>query len=86
MSEAEIDALLQEERRFPPSVSFRSKAHVADESMHREAEKDYEAFWARMAGDLDWIAPWSKVLEWNLRAKWFTEAGSTSARTASTDT
>ena len=61
----EIDALLEEDRRFPPSPSFRAKAHVSDESMHSEAEKDYEAFWARMAKELDWIAPWSKILEWN---------------------
>ena len=74
MSEAEIDALLHEERRFPPPASFRAKAHVADESMHREADRDHEAFWARMAGELDWSAPWSKVLEWNPpHARWFTE-------------
>ena len=37
-----------------------------------EAAKDPEAFWARMAGDLTWIAPWSKVLDWKTPfARWF---------------
>ncbi|HJS75205.1 MAG TPA: acetate--CoA ligase [Vicinamibacteria bacterium] len=72
MSDAEIDALLAEDRRFPPSDAFRARAHVADESMRLEGEKDYEGFWARMAGELEWIAPWSKVLEWNPpHARWF---------------
>jgi len=70
---AEIDVLLQEGREFPPTEEFRRHAHVADESMHREAEKDYEAFWARRAGELDWITPWSKALEWNPpHVRWFT--------------
>ncbi len=73
MSDAEIDALLDEDRRFPPSDAFRARAHVADESMRLEAEKNYEAFWARMAKELEWIAPWSKILEWNApHARWFT--------------
>ncbi|HEY7817385.1 MAG TPA: AMP-binding protein, partial [Vicinamibacteria bacterium] len=73
MSDAEIDALLDEGRRFPPSDAFRARAHVADESMRLDAEKDYEAFWARMARELDWIAPWTKTLEWNPpHARWFT--------------
>jgi acetyl-CoA synthetase len=71
-SQAEIDALLDEGRRFPPSDSFRRAAHVADDSLYQEAERDPEAFWARMAKELDWIAPWSKVLEWTPPfAKWF---------------
>jgi acetyl-CoA synthetase len=73
MSDSEIDALLQEGCRFPPSDAFRATTHVADDSLYKEAEKDYEAFWARMAGELDWITPWSKVLEWNPpHARWFT--------------
>ena len=52
-SEIEIDTLLQEGRRFSPSEAFREKAHLKDTSLYDEADKDYEAFWARMAGELD---------------------------------
>jgi acetyl-CoA synthetase len=45
---------------------------VKDDSFRLDAAKDSEAFWGRMAKELQWIAPWSKVLEWNLPfAKWF---------------
>jgi acetyl-CoA synthetase len=70
--EAEIDALLQERRRFPPADSFRSAAHVADDSLHTQADHDPEAFWARMAQELDWIEPFTRTLEWDPpHAKWF---------------
>ena len=48
------------------------QAHVRDWSMHERAAADYEAFWAREAGALQWIRPWDRVLEWNPPwAKWF---------------
>src|SRR5256885_7651529 len=43
-----------------------------DDSFRVDAAKDPEAFWARMAKELAWIAPWSRVLEWDPPfAKWF---------------
>jgi acetyl-CoA synthetase len=72
-SSAEIDALLQEGRTFPVPEDFRKTAHVADESIYAEADRDYESFWARLAGELEWMKPWSRVLEWNPpHARWFT--------------
>ncbi len=71
-TETEIDALLQEGRKFSPSQAFREKAHVSDMSLYDEADKDSEAFWARMAGELQWMEPWNEVLSWNPpHAKWF---------------
>ena len=70
----EIEALLQEGRRFAPPDSFREKATVGDESVYREAAEDREGFWARMAGELEWTKPWSKVLEWEPpNARWFVD-------------
>ena len=67
-----IDALLQEDRRFPPPEEFAAKATVRDASVYDEAEKDYEGFWARFAEELDWFKKWDTVLEWNPpHAKWF---------------
>ena len=69
---SEIDALLQENRRFPPSDAFRSNALVKDPGIYERAARDPEAFWAEMASELEWIQPWEKVLEWKPPyAKWF---------------
>jgi len=68
----EIDALLQEDRRFEPSAAFRAAANVNDPGVYERAAKDPEAFWAGFAGELDWITPWTTVLEWTPPyAKWF---------------
>jgi acetyl-CoA synthetase len=50
----ELEALLEVER-FPPSEDFRRQALVSDWSLHEEAERDLEGFWARQAEELlDW--------------------------------
>ena len=70
----EIETLLQEGRRFAPADSFREKATIGNESVYREAAEDREGFWARMAGELEWMKPWSKVLEWEPpNARWFVD-------------
>jgi len=70
----EIEALLTEDRSFAPSDDFRSRAHVNDPEIYARAAKDPEAFWEGFAKELEWIKPWSKVLDWNAPdAKWFVE-------------
>ena len=74
-----IDTMLQEERRFPPPAAFAERAHIGSveeyERLYRESLDDPEAFWARMAAELDWIEPWERVLEWNPPfARWFSGA------------
>ncbi len=70
----EIDALLREDRSFPPSDAFRAQANVSDPAIYETARKDPEAFWAGFARELEWIKPWSKVLDWNPpHAKWFVD-------------
>ena len=67
-----IDALLQEERTFPPSGDFVGKANMADPDIYEKARQDPEAFWARLAEELDWFQKWDRVLEWDPPfAKWF---------------
>jgi acetyl-CoA synthetase len=69
---AEIDALLQENRRFDPPDSFRQRANIADPGVYERAGKDPEAFWAEFAKELEWIEPWHTVLEWKSPdARWF---------------
>ena len=69
---AEYDDLLREDRAFPPPPAFQATAHVRDETIYAEAERDPEAFWAEFAGELEWSRPWDRVLDWQPpHAKWF---------------
>jgi acetyl-CoA synthetase len=69
---SEIDALLKEDRRFPPSAAWRRDAHAHDPAIYETAAADPEAFWASFARELEWITPWTRVLEWTPPyAKWF---------------
>jgi acetyl-CoA synthetase len=68
-----IDALLREERVFPPPKNFAEQANVRDPKVYEEADKDFEGFWARQAENLSWFKKWDRVLEWDPPfAKWFT--------------
>ena len=67
-----IDALLQEDRRFPPPEEFAKRANVRDPGVYERAQKDPEAFWVGFAEDLHWFKKWDTVLEWDPPfAKWF---------------
>ena len=68
-----IDALQWEQRKFPPSDAFKKKTLVAGTHLYEEADRDYEAFWARQASELiEWSRPWDTICEWNLPfSKWF---------------
>ncbi|HXP92612.1 MAG TPA: acetyl-coenzyme A synthetase N-terminal domain-containing protein, partial [Candidatus Binatia bacterium] len=66
-----IEALLLEQRRFPPPPAFAENAN-AKAGIYEEAERDYQAFWASWARKLEWSKPFTKVLEWDEPfAKWF---------------
>ncbi len=69
---AEIDHLLQEDRRFPPSAALQKSANISDSGVYERAARDPEAFWAEFARELDWIRPWDSVLQWKSpHARWF---------------
>jgi acetyl-CoA synthetase len=69
---AEFSDLLREDRRFTPPDAFRAAAVIRDDSIYAEAERDPEAFWAKLAGELEWSRPWTQVLDWQPpHAKWF---------------
>ena len=73
MSKPAIDDLAHEDRRFPPTPEFQATALTSDDSLHREADADLEAFWARQARELiTWSKDFDTVLEWELPdARWF---------------
>ncbi|MGQ0814361.1 MAG: acetate--CoA ligase [Gemmatimonadota bacterium] len=67
-----LEALLDEQRRFPPSPAFSDQANASDPAIYDRAASDPEGFWAEWAKQLVWFRPWQKVLEWTPpNAKWF---------------
>ena len=70
-----IEGLLKENRTFPPPDEFRRTAIIQDDSVYREAEADYEAFWARVAEEfVEWFRPPTKQLEWDPpHCTWFAD-------------
>ena len=73
-----IENILHENRHFPPSREFQSRARIATEEayqrMYRESIDQPEQFWARIARELPWMRPFEQVLDWSGApfAKWFT--------------
>jgi acetyl-CoA synthetase len=68
----EISALMDEARTFAPSSDFTRDAQINDPAVYDRAAQDPEAFWAGFAGELEWIKPWERVLDWQPpNAKWF---------------
>src|SRR5687768_15153548 len=76
MSSSSIESVLTEKRTFAPSAEFSGAARVKSfgeyEALYARAEREPETFWAEVASELAWAAPWKKVLDWDLPdAKWF---------------
>ncbi|HVM44504.1 MAG TPA: acetate--CoA ligase [Candidatus Thermoplasmatota archaeon] len=70
-----IDALLREERLFPPSADFAAQANARDPAVYERARADPQAFWAQEARALEWMRPWDQVLDWRFpHARWFVGA------------
>ena len=67
-----IEALLKEDRKFPPPPAFKKRALVNTEAVYRSAARNPVAFWEQRAKELAWFKPWRKALEWKPPyAKWF---------------
>ncbi|MCZ6569045.1 MAG: acetate--CoA ligase [Deltaproteobacteria bacterium] len=75
-----IESVLREKRLFEPDPAFARRANVPGQAAYRrlrkEAETDYQRYWARLAKEhVDWFTPWKKVLDWKPPfAKWFVGA------------
>ncbi|HVD71490.1 MAG TPA: acetate--CoA ligase [Actinomycetota bacterium] len=70
--EQNIEALLSEERVFPPPADFVERAIVNDSEIYDRANADHEAFWAEQAERLTWFSHWDSVMEWEPPwVRWF---------------
>jgi acetyl-CoA synthetase len=72
-----FQSLMREDRLFPPPSAFSEKAWIKSEAeyeaMYRRSVEEPEAFWAEAASELEWFAPWTKVMDGSgAHAKWFT--------------
>ncbi|MHB1285106.1 MAG: acetate--CoA ligase [Leptospirales bacterium] len=60
---------------YPPSKEILDKAIVKDyQAVYRESFSDPDAFWGKIASDLEWFEPWSTVLDWDPKTftgRWF---------------
>ena len=66
----QLETLLSEQRRFPTTVEFASRS-AATAALYA-AGKSPEQFWEDQAKSLEWMSPWSQVLDWKPpHAKWF---------------
>jgi acetyl-CoA synthetase len=77
MSEATIESVLHEDRKFPPGEEFARNAHIKNfeeyQALYDKAKADPQAFWSELAEkELHWFDKWSQVLDWQPPfAKWF---------------
>jgi acetyl-CoA synthetase len=73
MTEAKLEAWLDETRSFAPSPEFAKQAN-AQPSIYAEAEADPVTWWRRQADRLVWHNEPTNTLEWDLPfAKWFSD-------------
>ena len=71
-----LSSSMREDRVFAPPSEFAARAHVGSlneyDAMYRQSVEEPETFWATAAAELDWITPWTTVLDWQLPvARWF---------------
>src|SRR5437867_11710626 len=74
--EEKVDSLLRVGRVVQPTPATKAAAYIQDyESEYRRSIADPEAFWDKVARELDWFTPWQRVLDWKYPwAKWFVGA------------
>jgi acetyl-CoA synthetase len=71
-----VENLLHGSRVVQPDPARKAALHIPDyDAEYRKSIENPEAFWDRIARELDWFSPWSRVLEWTYPwAKWFVGA------------
>ncbi len=68
--------LVEDVKSYTPDPQYRKNAWMGDyQKAYKKFLADPDAFWEKMAKELDWIRPWDKVKEWDYPyVKWFTNA------------
>ena len=68
-----IEQLLRAETEFHPPKFLVEQARLRDYAAeYQRSVANPEAFWAGVAGELEWFAPWTKIFEWKYPTfEWF---------------
>jgi len=68
--------LVEDVKIYTPDPQYKKNAWMGDyEKVYKDFLANPDAFWEKMAKELDWIKPWDAVKEWNYPyARWFTNA------------
>ncbi len=71
-----VESLLRENRVFAVPAEFAAQARVGSlaeyDALYQRSIEEPEAFWGEAASELEWFAPWKKVVEGEMgSAKWF---------------
>ncbi|MEI7434450.1 MAG: acetate--CoA ligase [Methanomicrobiales archaeon] len=68
--------LVEDVKSYTPDPHYKKNSWLGDyQTAYNEFLKDQDAFWSKMAHELEWIQPWDKVKELDYPyAKWFTNA------------
>jgi acetyl-CoA synthetase len=74
-TQAAIEALLDEQRTFPPPQEFTAGAVIQDDDVYKRADEDPEGFWRDLAGDfIGWLKEPTQGLEWDPpHCTWFAD-------------
>ncbi len=72
----QIINVMKESRLFPPPKEFAAKARIGSaekyERLWKQSIEDMEGFWGKLAEELHWFKPFTKVLDWQEPlANWF---------------
>ena len=73
VQQGQIDHLLQETGQIMPPLGLVQQAFLQDHAAaYKDSVDNPEAFWERVAKELDWFKPWNQVFEWTYPTfKWF---------------
>lgn len=65
-----------DEKYYTPDPEYKRKSWLGDyQKAYNEFLADPDAFWSKIAKELEWIKPWDAVMEWEYPyARWFTNA------------
>ena len=69
LSNQDLDSTLRELRVFPPPEELAAKAHIQSLEQYETLYAVHSgsgSFWAEVAKELHWFAPWDRVLDWKL--------------------